>query len=40
MFCDNDSVVDDNEREEVEDDNDVEDTSGSEKPGVQLARLG
>jgi hypothetical protein len=38
VFCDDDRVVDEREREmRDEDDNDVEDTSGYEKSGVRLA---
>ena len=40
MFCDDDRVVDEKERDGDQDENDVEDTSGYEKSGVRLAGLG
>jgi hypothetical protein len=40
VFCDDGRVVIEKERDEDEHENDVEDTSGYEKSGVQLALLG
>jgi hypothetical protein len=40
VFCDDGKVVDNKERDGEEDENDVEDTSGHEQSGVQLAWLG
>ena len=40
MFCDDDRVVDEKERDGDQDENDVEDTSGYGKSGVRLAGLG
>ena len=37
MFCNDNRVIDEKEAEEDEDENNVEDTSGYEKSGVQLA---
>jgi hypothetical protein len=37
VFCDDGKVVDNKERDAEEDENDVEDTSGHEQSGVQLA---
>jgi hypothetical protein len=40
VFCDDGRDVDEKEKDGDDDKNDVEDTSGYDKSGVQLARLG